>query len=70
MNKAHKIIAHLSFYVYEMEPTGEVGKLVNKSLDIDVQNKIISYPPCSKEEAGPIISSIISKVVEHARKDD
>jgi len=67
MSKAQKIIAHLSFYVYEVESTGEVGKLVNKSHNI--QNKIISFPACSKEEIGPIISSITSKVTKYAGED-
>lgn len=69
MSKAVKIIAHISFYVYEVESTGEVGKLINKSLDIPVQNKIVSFPACPKESCGPIISEIINKVVKYAGND-
>lgn len=43
MNRPYKMVAHVSYYVYEIENTGELGKTlsIEKLREFGIKNKII-----------------------------
>lgn len=64
MSKACKAVVHVSAYIHELEPTGELGAYVDPAItkSYGIKNFIIQLPPGTSDKCAEEIKELFTKI--------
>ncbi len=64
MTKARKAVIHISAYIHELEPTGELGVYISQAetKSFGIKNFIIQLSPGTSEECADQIKELFTKI--------